>query len=337
MKATSNFTPFIVFGPSKSGTTWVQKILDSHPESSCKFQKPIFPLDDQEVYVKEKMIFYKDNNPFKGVLADLDYENYMTELSIQKQVFASLKKVWAQYKESPKEGLIVDYWKTLALKVLDADKEVKAAGTKAYSNLKTFMEVFPEGKVISIVRDPRDVVVSKRFHTLRRGAYYLGDEKSPLLTLINWFSPMRRVFKKVLQVFFSNSYESFFNVYRKDGSLKVAGSALKKFAIEWNSIAGYLYAMERSYPDNMIIIRYEDLKKSPHLELKKMFSLLEIDDSADAIENCLEATRPKQKAEHNSFFRKGEPGDWERHLDRNDLLTISKYCSETANKLAYQL
>ena len=34
---------FVVTGASKSGTTWLQKLIHSHPNAYCEFQYPIIP------------------------------------------------------------------------------------------------------------------------------------------------------------------------------------------------------------------------------------------------------------------------------------------------------
>ncbi|MCB0640852.1 MAG: sulfotransferase, partial [Phaeodactylibacter sp.] len=41
---TNTFTPFVVFGAAKSGTTWLQRVINAHPDCHCHFQVPIFPF-----------------------------------------------------------------------------------------------------------------------------------------------------------------------------------------------------------------------------------------------------------------------------------------------------
>ncbi len=178
--------PFVVFGPSKSGTTWMRKLLDSHPDVSCYFQKPIIPLTGPRIHSASHGVFNAGRSPFKGEVFkdDASEQRYNDEFNFLDKMSTSLLEQYENADTPSKKEVVKKYFKEFILRTLFV-KNKTLCGTKSHTDMEVFFDLFPEGKVVSIVRDGRDVAVSRRFHMFRIGAYYRGDERSSLLGLLN--------------------------------------------------------------------------------------------------------------------------------------------------------
>jgi hypothetical protein len=140
---------FFIGGAIKSGTTWLQLLLDAHPEVSCRGEGHFFDnlapalkmaLDQHcGVIVDKNETLFNEIDGYP-LLADDDF-TYMLGACI-----------------------------ALFLMRQSKDKPAQAIGEKTPDNSRYFAElsvVFPAAKFIHLVRDGRDCAVSGWFHNLR--------------------------------------------------------------------------------------------------------------------------------------------------------------------------
>lgn len=133
---------FFIGGAPRSGTTWVQQILDRHPEIACRgeglFQKHLAePL--------EAMLRLR--------AATLDAKNT--------GLFAHTGGFPLPAPED--QEVLLGTAILLALRQLSAGKACRAIGEKTPENLFFFprlKQLFPRAKCIAVARDPRDVLTS---------------------------------------------------------------------------------------------------------------------------------------------------------------------------------
>jgi hypothetical protein len=133
---------FFVGGAPRSGTTWVQQILDAHPEISCRgeglFQKHLAdPLDAL----------------MAGRRAALEAKN------------TGLFSHTGGYPlpEAEDAEMLVGTAVLLALRRQNAGDSCRAIGEKTPENVFLYprlKRLFPAAKCIAVARDPRDVVTS---------------------------------------------------------------------------------------------------------------------------------------------------------------------------------
>jgi len=130
--------------------------------------------------------------------------------------------------------------------------------------------------VIFLVRDPRDVIVSSYFEMNKRG-----------------------------RIFGSNPYE-LRNAYF-DGTLQ---EFINRRIGGFDTILRYysIWAENRHIPNRFLLVRYEDIKKNPNNELKKVLDFLELQDVSE--ETIQEAVRyasfeNMQKLEKKGIFQTG--------------------------------
>jgi hypothetical protein len=140
---------FFIGGTMKSGTTWLQLLLDAHPEVSCNgegnFANALSPALRITFTRHNQLIAEKNETIFKELegyprLGDDDFR-YLLASSIGLFLLRQSKQ-----------------------------KAARAVGERSPSNLRYFdllNSLFPRAKFIHIVRDARDCAVSGWFHNLR--------------------------------------------------------------------------------------------------------------------------------------------------------------------------
>lgn len=162
-------------------------------------------------------------------------------------------------------------------------------------------------KLVTIIRNPYDTFVSLYFFVQNFPQFY-RTEKNPLNVLIG--KPIDH--PDVLE--FIGNPQGF--------GVHIAS------ALRWSDCG------------KSIIVKYEDLRSNPVLELKKITSQIgEVEDGIlrRAIEQCSQDNMRKQFRKRNAkeHMRKGEVGDWQNHLTKAHLDIIRKTYPSFIGRLGY--
>ena len=140
---------FFIGGTIKSGTTWLQLLLDAHPEVSCRgeghFLDLMAPALKMAMDQHGRFIAERNNTVFKEL---------------------------GGYPQLTTEGLhsIIAFSIAVFLIEQSKHKTTQVIGEKTPDNVRHFLELealFPAAKFLLIIRDGRDCAVSGWFHNLR--------------------------------------------------------------------------------------------------------------------------------------------------------------------------
>ncbi len=133
---------FFIGGAPRSGTTWLQQILDSHPNASCKgeglFAKDLYPPLEAAMAQRSKALETKNRGLFQHT------GGYPLPTPEDIEFLAGTAML-------------------LALSQQSGDKDCQAFGEKTPENVfyfARFRALFPRARFIAIARDPRDVLTS---------------------------------------------------------------------------------------------------------------------------------------------------------------------------------
>lgn len=142
-------SPFFVTGAPKSGTTWLGRLLDAHPEISCKGEACM------HAFIKGLI---KISNEYNGMLSG------RSGAFIESNEFPLLEE-----SEVYEMGR---HFVSLRLRTIadPAKPRLHFVGEKDplhVVNFPVLKRMFPEAKVIHIIRDGRSVLVSAWHHNLR--------------------------------------------------------------------------------------------------------------------------------------------------------------------------
>ena len=137
-------------GHPKSGTTWLQVMLNAHPEISCNGEGHLLnrfaPLLENALKTHNQLIARKNGSIFR---------EFKPFPSFDKNDFAYL---------------LVSSIALMLLRADDGDPRVRVIGEKTPDNVLHFTHLaglLPRAKFIHVVRDGRDCSVSGWFHNLR--------------------------------------------------------------------------------------------------------------------------------------------------------------------------
>ena len=148
---------FFIAATEKSGTTWMQLMLDAHPEIVCRGEGQFV-------------------SKLAGCMGSAlkDYSTFIEGLN---------KNVFAETEGFPTFGRddlshMIRMSAGLLLSKYDIDDHVRAVGEKTPGNvryLQALLALFPNAKFVLMVRDIRDIIVSGHIH-LKRQHGKAGEE-----------------------------------------------------------------------------------------------------------------------------------------------------------------
>ena len=274
---------FFIFGHARSGTTLLMRLIRLHPEVHCNYQAHFF--------TRQPLLKSLVNTP--------EAEEWLTRRSNR----------WNQGRDlSP---LVLRAAADFIME-RDAEKEGKRiVGDKSPSStihgqaVRDLHAVYPDAKLIYIVRDGRDVLISERFRNLVEESKFLKAEDKQVI------EELRKD-----QTPFTNGTRSIFteSVIRRVASGWVKN--LQETEDEGRRLFGEYYCS----------LRYEDLLAHPFDEMQRLWNFLGVQADPSLEKSIMdemssnpdEKWQAKRNEEISSFLPKGQAGNWQRLFSARD-------------------
>jgi hypothetical protein len=269
---------FFIFGHARSGTTLLMRLVRLHPEVHCNYQAHFF--------TRQPLLKSLVNTP--------EAEEWLTRKSNR----------WNQGRDlSP---LVL---RTAADFILerDAAREGKMiVGDKSPSStihgqaVRDMHAVYPDAKLVYIVRDGRDVLISERFRNFVEESKFLSTEDKHIV------EDLRKD-----QTPFTNGMRSIFTE-----------TFIRRVAKGW--VANLQETEDegrRLFGEHYFGMRYEDLLSTPFDEMSKLWKFLGVKKVSNSLDKNIKtemASNPDEEwqAQRNgdisSFLPKGQAGNWTR-------------------------
>jgi glycosyltransferase involved in cell wall biosynthesis len=312
MRSELTSTPFFAVGHGRSGTTWLERILNSHPEVLCKGSAMFFGKK-RSLYEGRKTLYAalegsEDLRLWHGMQA-----NYWSERTYEEEVPGMVRA-------------LADHVMGTAL--AQSGKRVVGDRTPHHvSHLAEIRELYPRAKVIHIIRDGRDVAISN-LHAVWNSA---RDRGGPV-DLRPEDLERRDAYLANPQAHLENG-ESIFSEFRINELAKSWAAIIEKGRDEGRAL----------FRDNYLELRYERLLQDPVPELERLFAFLEVDPSLElmqriASENSFEQMSGRKPGQEktDSFFRKGVQGDWHNILNDRDRSAFKQHAGKLLIELGYE-
>jgi hypothetical protein len=311
---------FFVVGMAKSGTTWLMRILDAHPEVLCKGEGRFFGRD----YRREILAQMETNQQPSSLYNALLNSEYL-RLWIVRSVWSRDGDVDLHLDNLTR--LATDYFLTEQL--LNSEKRIVGDKTPLLGkkHVEEMSTIYPEAKVVHIIRDGRDQAVSfmhQQGNRAKRGSTHrLSPEE------LSKSEAYRKNPQELLGA----------------GEGMFAERTLRRSARNWAVKVGDAVEHGRALlGTNYTEVRYEDLLEHPHEETKRLFEFLGADASEKVVEHCvisasfekLSRGRERGQEDVTSFYRKGVAGDWKNFFTERDKQIYKEEAGELLIRLGYE-
>jgi hypothetical protein len=275
---------FFILGHARSGTTLLMRLARLHPEVHCNYQAHFFtrkPLlrslvDSAEI---EEWLTRKSNR-----------WNHGRDLS---PLVLRTSADFIMERDAAREG-----------KMIVGDKSPSSVIHGQV--VRDMHSLYPDAKIVNIVRDGRDVLISERFRNFVEESKFLtADDKHIIKELRKDQTP------------FTNGTRSIFT----ETFIRNIASRWVKDLTESDGEAQKLYG------ENYHSLRYEDLLETPFEEMKKLWKFLGVKKISKALDGQIKfemGSNPDEEwqAERNegiaSFLPKGQAGNWQRLFTEKD-------------------
>ncbi len=302
--------PVLISGTPKSGTTWLEKIINAHPDFLVLHEANTLRMLDAAVLseqLKNQREFYRTRFiPWMPVEYDAqDFARFL-QISLAKELMAQLGRAWgASYV---------------------ADR------TPGYAALYPFFpDLWEDLRVVHIVRHPLDVVTSWLFHEVNAGR----DLDRPL----HLPRPVVNTLNARLDAGEELGAGDFVSLEA------VAEGAFNYFIRLWQrDQQAALNAAKRS-PEQFHLIRYEDLSRDFVTVTQGVFNFFGTDPARTDVRKiegstsfrALSGGRDVGEANTRSFFRKGIVGDWRNVFSPQQVATLWEPVAEAAAAFGYTI
>jgi hypothetical protein len=293
---------FFILGHARSGTTLLMRLARLHPEVHCNYQAHFF--------TRQPLL--------KSLVNTSEAEEWLTRKSNR----------WNQGRDlSP---LVLRAAADLIME-RDAAKEGKMiVGDKSPSSMihgqavRDMHSIYPDAKLVYIVRDGRDVLISERFRNFVEESKFLSGEDKRII------EDLRRDPAQ-----FTNGTRSIFTE-----------TFIRRVAAGWlQNLKETEDEARRLFGDRYLGMRYEDLLYTPFDEMKKLWTFLSVKQinmslekeiNAEMSSNPDEEWQSKRNEGIASFLPKGQAGNWQRLFTEKDRSVFKEVAGDMLVRWRYE-
>jgi Sulfotransferase domain len=311
---------FFVVGHQKSGTTWLMEMLDAHPEILCRGEGRPFGRNFRQEHKKGRRRGYPPVSLYNAIASSEDLRSW-----IERSVWSKRDNVNEHHRNLTR--LAIEYF--LVHQLIRTDKRIVGDKTVLLSPqiMKEIGAIFPDARVIHIIRDGRDVAVSTMHHIWNQAEDRGGTTKATPAQLAKR-EAYRENPQKVLE-----SEEGIF----PDGWLA-------DYAAQWSASVGKSVkdgplSLGKGYAE----VRYEDLLYRPEEEFGRLLEFLGADADESTVSRCIAAASfeklsegRKRGEEAASFYRKGIAGDWKNVFTEQNKQEFKAAAGDLLIELGYE-
>ena len=293
---------FFILGHARSGTTLLMRLARLHPEVHCNYQAHFF--------TRKPLL--------KSLVDSAEIEEWLTRKSNRWNGGRDLSTLVLR----ASADFIMER---------DASREGKMiVGDKSPSSVihgqvvRDMHSLYPDAKIVNIVRDGRDVLISERFRNFVEESKYLTAEDKRII------DDLRRD-----QTPFTNGTRSIFT-----------DAFIRNIASRWvNDLTETDIESKRLYGENYHTLRYEDMLSSPLEVMTKLWEFLGVREIpgmlGDAIQSEMESNPDEEwQAKRNegiaSFLPKGQAGNWARLFTQRDKSIFKEVAGEILINFKYE-
>ncbi len=293
---------FFIFGHARSGTTLLVRLVRLHPEIHCNYQAH----------------FFSRRPLLKSLVNTPETEEWLTRKSNRWNHGGDLSAVmlraaadFIMEREALQEGKrIVGDKSPLSMIHGQAIREMAS--------------IYPDARLIYIVRDGRDVLVSERFRNFVEESKFLTAEDKRIMR------DLRRD-----QTPFTSGKRSLFTE-----------PFIRRMATGWvTDVTEVETEAKRLFPGSFLSLRYEDLLQDPFEEMCKLWRFLgaqRIDESlASSVKqemssNPDEEWQSRRNEDIASFLPKGQMGNWRNLFTAADKALFKQIAGDVLVKWGYE-
>lgn len=293
---------FFILGHARSGTTLLVRLARLHPEVHCSYQAHFFtrrPLLKSLVDTPEAEEWLKRrSNRWNG-------GRDLSPLVLRAAADFIMER------EAAREG-----------KRIVGDKS--PSSTIHGEAVRGMHAVYPDARLVYIVRDGRDVLISERFRNLVEESKFLTDEDRRIVEAL----------KKDTSQFENGSRSIFTETF------------IRRVAKGWVADLSEIDAQgRRLYGKNYLSLRYEDLLEDPFREIARLWKFLGAKKAPAAIEkkvrtemasNPDEEWQSRRNEDIASFLPKGQAGNWQRLFTARDRAVFKEIAGAMLVKWRYE-
>lgn len=293
---------FFIYGHARSGTTLLTRLVRIHPQVYCSYQAH----------------FFSRTPLLQALVTDAEVAEWLARRSNRWNRGRDLSPVvlraaadFIMEREARKAGKSITGDKS-PNSLLDGDA------------VRLLVQVYPDARLIFIVRDGRDAAISHRFQT------FIDNPQS-----------LNRTDLQIRQDFINNP-EPFLAGQRSLFTEK----GLRQFAEGWvKNIRETDQAGRELFPGAYHSLRYEDLLRDPQAEMGKVWSFLGADPAAPGLFEALDqelgknpdADWQQEKAgDIAGALQKGKSGGWENIFTARDRQSFWEIAGETLTQWGYR-
>jgi len=293
---------FFILGHARSGTTLLMRLARLHPEVHCNYQAHFF--------TRKPLL--------KSLVDSAEIEEWLTRKSNRWNQGRDLSPLvlrasadFIMEREAAKEGKMI---------VGDKSPSSMIHGQVVHD----MHSLYPDAKLVNIVRDGRDVLISERFRNFVEESKFLNSEDKRII------EDLRKD-----QTPFTNGTRSIFTE-----------SFIRKIASRWvKDLTECDAEAQRLYKGKYHTLRYEDLLESPFAEMTKLWKFLGVKKINKSLEKTIQtemSSNPDEEwqAERNegiaSFLSKGQAGNWQKLFTARDKSVFKEIAGEMLVKWGYE-